>query len=169
MDFKEHLGNLLREYYVNSDIILAYLFDCGDITVAKNSDRSATAQLNRNAIELKARKNGFPAERVLYYWAEMYAEKFESGRKYEELEQTFSVNILGFNYTKAEEYHSSYSILEDKRYEKLTDKLSIHLFELPKVPKELISGDKKQMWMELIRADENIDPSFFAKSGKSGF
>lgn len=53
IDFKEHLGNLLREYYINSDIILAYLFDCGDITVAKNSDRSATAQLNRNAIELK--------------------------------------------------------------------------------------------------------------------
>lgn len=104
-------------------------------------------------IEMQARKSGFSAERVLYYWAEMYAEKFESGRRYEELEQTFSVNILGFNYTKAEEYHSSYSILEDKRYEKLTDKLSIHLFELPKVPKELISGDKKQMWMELIRAD----------------
>lgn len=104
-------------------------------------------------IEMQARKSGFSAECVLYYWAEMYAEKFESGRKYEELEQKFSVNILGFNYTKAEEYHSSYLILEDKRYEKLTDKLSIHLFELPKVPKELISGDKKQMWMELIRAD----------------
>lgn len=53
IDFKEQLGNLLRGYYINSDIIFAYLLDCGDITVAKNSDRSATAQLNRNAIELK--------------------------------------------------------------------------------------------------------------------
>lgn len=48
---------------------------------------------------------------------------------------------------------SPFSILENTRYEKLTDKLSIHIFELPKVPKELISGDNKQKWMELIKAD----------------
>lgn len=53
IDFKEQLGNLLREYYIDSDIILAYLLDCGDITVAKNTDRAATAQLNRSVIELK--------------------------------------------------------------------------------------------------------------------
>lgn len=63
------------------------------------------------------------------------------------------MNILGFRYLNCDEYHSSYSILEDKRYEKFTDKLSIHIFELPKVPKEMVSGDNKQQWMELIRAD----------------
>lgn len=65
------------------------------------------------------------------------------------------MNILGFRYLDCDEYHSSYSILEDKRYEKFTDKLSIHIFELPKVPKEIISGDTKQQWMELIRADSD--------------
>ena len=104
-------------------------------------------------IEMQARKKGFNAERVLYYWCEMYGEKFESGSKYEELEQTYSVNILGFKYLDCTEYHSSYSILENTRHEKLTDKLSIHIFELPKVPKELIRGDNKQKWMELIKAD----------------
>ena len=90
---------------------------------------------------------------MLYYWYEIYGEKFESGGKYEDLEQTYSVSILGFNFLNCTDYHSSYSILEDKRYEKLTDKLSIHIFELPKVPKELIGGDNKQMWMKLIKAD----------------
>ena len=90
---------------------------------------------------------------MLYYWCEIYGEKFESGGKYEDLEQTYSVSILGFNFLSCTDYHSSYSILEDKRYEKLTDKLSIHIFELPKVPKELIGGDNKQMWMKLIKAD----------------
>lgn len=104
-------------------------------------------------IEMQARKSGFDAERVLYYWCEMYGEDFESGGKYEDLNPTYSVNILGFSYLDCAEYHSSYSIREDKRYEKLTDKLSIHIFELPKVPKELISNDNKQMWMELINAD----------------
>ncbi len=61
--------------------------------------------------------------------------------------------MLGFKFLNCENYHSSYSILEDTRYEKFTDKLSIYVFELPKVPKEIISGDVKQQWMELIRAD----------------
>lgn len=79
-------------------------------------------------IEMQARKNGFYAERVLYYWCEMYGKDFESDKRYEDLEQTYSVNILGFNYLDCTEYHSSYSIREDKRYEKLTNKLSIHIF-----------------------------------------
>ena len=104
-------------------------------------------------IEMQARKIGFSPERVLYYWAEMFTEKFEKGEQYEKLEQAFSVNILDFNFLNCENYHSSYSIMEESRYEKLTDKLSIHIFELPKVPKEIISGDNKQQWMKLIRAD----------------
>lgn len=62
-------------------------------------------------IEMQARKKGFSPERVLYYWCEMYGEKFESGSKYEELEQTYSVNILGFRYLDCTDYHSSFSIL----------------------------------------------------------
>lgn len=49
-----------------------------------------------------------------------------------------------------------YNKVEEKgvpRTELFTDKLSIHIFELPKVPKELITGDTKQQWMELIKAD----------------
>lgn len=56
-------------------------------------------------IEMQAGKNGFNAKRVLYYWGEMYGEDFESGGKYQDLEQTYSVNILGFNYLDCAENH----------------------------------------------------------------
>ena len=104
-------------------------------------------------IEMQSTKKGFSIERVLYYWSKMYADDLDSGKKYESLEQTYSINVLGFNYFDCKEYNSSYSIMENTRYEQLTDKLSIHIFELPKVPKEMIIGDKKQKWMELIKAD----------------
>ena len=104
-------------------------------------------------IEMQASRTGFSSERVLYYWREMFGDKFESGGRYEDLEQTYSVNVLGFKYLDCDEYHSSYSIREDKRHDKLTDKLSIHIFELPKVPREIVSGNKTQIWMELIKAD----------------
>jgi predicted transposase/invertase (TIGR01784 family) len=44
-------------------------------------------------------------------------------------------------------------VLEDSRYQKLSDKLSIHIFELPKVPKKIDPNDKKQLWMHLIKAN----------------
>lgn len=158
----------------NKDILRAFLRDVLDLPLTENDKvdilnpelipESSDGKLSRLDIhvemadrrfniEMQARKSGFSPERILYYWAKMFDDKVESGSKYEELEQTFSVNILGFRYLDCDEYHSSYSILEDKRYEKFTDKLSIHIFELPKVPKEIISGDTKQQWMELIRAD----------------
>lgn len=158
----------------NPDILRAFLRDILDLPITENDkitilnpelipdfsdgklsrlDIHVEMANRRFNIEMQARKNGFSAERVLYYWAELYAEKFESGGKYEELEQTFSVNVLGFKFMDCENYHSSYSILEDNRHERFTDKLSIHVFELPKLPKEVISGDVKHKWMELIRAD----------------
>lgn len=158
----------------NPDILRAFLRDILDLSITDSDkitilnpelipdysegklsrlDIHVEMKNRRFNIEMQARKNGFSAERVLYYWAELYAEKFKSGGKYEDLDQTISVNVLGFKFLNCENYHSSYSILEDTRYEKFTDKLSIYVFELPKVPKEIISGDVKQQWMELIRAD----------------
>ena len=87
----------------------------------------------------------------------MFSDGFESGRHYENLDQTFSVNVLGFNFLECDEYHSSYSILENKRHEKLTDKLSIHIFELPKIPEEINSADDKQMWLSMSRKGNCLD------------
>jgi predicted transposase/invertase (TIGR01784 family) len=112
--------------------------------------RTANRRYN---VEMQASRTGFSAERVLYYWSQLYGDGFESGNRYEELDQTYSINVLGFNYFKCKKYHSSFSIFEDERFERLTDKLSIHIFELPKVPGELIPGDHTRDWMEIIKAD----------------
>ena len=156
------------------DILRAFLRDILDLPLTENDtieilnpelipeaadgklsrlDIHVTMGSRKFNIEMQASRKGFSAERVLYYWCELYSEKLSAGKKYEELEQSYSVNILGFRYLDCDGYHSSYSIREDKRYEQFTDKLSIHIFELPKVPKEIVRGDNKQLWMELIRAE----------------
>ncbi|MBP3869653.1 MAG: Rpn family recombination-promoting nuclease/putative transposase [Faecalicoccus sp.] len=118
--------------------------------------RTADRKFN---IKMQAHKNGLSAERVLYYWSKMYIKKLKSGEDYEDLHQTYSINILGFNFLEFEEYHSKYSILNETRFHKLTDKLSIHFFELPKVPDEMIPNDDRQMWMQVFKADskEKLD------------
>ena len=110
-------------------------------------------------VEMQARKKGFSVDRVLYYWAEMFSDGFVSGGHYENLDQTFSVNVLGFNFLACDEYHSAYSVLENRRHEQLTDKLSIHIFELPKISEEINPADDKQMWLRLIKAnsEEELD------------
>ena len=112
--------------------------------------RTANRRYN---VEMQASRTGFSVERVLYYWSQLFGDGFESGNKYEELDQTYSINVLGFNYFSCKKYHSSFSIFEDERFERLTDKLSIHVFELPKVPAELTPDDHTQDWMEIIKAD----------------
>lgn len=89
----------------------------------------------------------FSVEYVLYYWAKMYAEKFKAGGKYEELEQTFLVNVLGFKFLNCEQYYSSYSIMEDSGYEKFTD----HIFALSKVPKEMINSNGWSLLKPTVR------------------
>lgn len=86
----------------NPDILRAFLRDILDLPIT-DSDRidilnpeelpeSSNGKLSRLDIhvemasrkfniEMQARKKGFSAERVLYYWAKMYDEKFESGRR----------------------------------------------------------------------------------------
>lgn len=65
LDFKEHLANLLRAYYVDSDVICTYLYGCGDIAIAKNTDRSATSQLNHMVKVLKYLQNALDSSDLL--------------------------------------------------------------------------------------------------------
>ena len=158
----------------NQDVLKAFLNDSLDLNLtdadsikvmsSEDIPDSADGKLSRfdvhvrtagrrYNVEMQARKSGFSSERVLYYWSKLFGDGFESGSKYEELDQTYSVNVLGFCYFDCKNYHSSFSILENERHEALTNKLSIHVFELPKVPRELISGDRVQEWMEIIKAE----------------
>jgi predicted transposase/invertase (TIGR01784 family) len=56
-------------------------------------------------------------------------------------------------------YHSSFSIYENDRHELLTDKLSLHFFELNKIPHEIDHDDRKQLWLQFINAatEEEFD------------
>ena len=158
----------------HQDLLRVFLGDVLDLTfkdedeiivlnpemVPKTSDgkmirldiRVRTAERKFN-IEMQANKTGFSPERVLYYCSRMYIDNIKTGEHYKNLNLTYSINILGFSFLEFPEYHSRYAILNETTFHKLTDKLSIHFFELPKIPDEMIPSDNKQMWMQLFKAD----------------
>ncbi|MBD5142313.1 MAG: Rpn family recombination-promoting nuclease/putative transposase [Ruminococcus sp.] len=117
-------------------------------------------EVNKKIINIEmqvARKEDYK-ERALYYWARMYNEELKEGKAYSEVPKCICINILGFKMFDCQEYHSSFSVLEDNRHELLTDKMHIHFFELPKVKKispEIKSKNENtlKLWLQLFKAE----------------
>ena len=92
--------------------------------------------------------------RTLFYWAKLYSGSLKSGRKYNELPQTICINIINFNmFEDTEDFHSHFQVMEKNRHTLLSDKMSIHFFELKKINKKPDKGNKMKLWMQLINAD----------------
>lgn len=92
-------------------------------------------------------------DRVLYYWSKMYSGELKSGEEYGELKQSISINIINFNMFDCKEFHSHFKLLEANRHETLTDKCSIHFFELKKINKNINENNRMELWLQLINAE----------------
>lgn len=76
---------------------------------------------------------------MLYYWSRIYAKQLKKGQEYKELEKTIVILIANFEIEGLEDlkYHTEWKIM-DRETQKviLTDKLELHIIELPKVKVE---------------------------------
>lgn len=104
-------------------------------------------------IELQINNEGNFIERTLFYWSKLYIEPLDAGEDYDLLRETICINIVDFDLFKSPNYHSHFKIMEKQRRETLTDKFSIHFFELNKI--RSFKGGKHDMeeWLHLINAE----------------
>lgn len=115
-----------------------------------------TGERNIN-VELQVERDDAYRERVLFYWSKMFTSPLEKGEAYDQLDQSISINVLGFNMFDCTEYHSEFYVLEKNRHELLSDKLAIHFFELNKVKCSADTEDMQKLWLQLINADTKED------------
>ena len=54
---------------------------------------------------------------------------------------------------KCADFHSEFHALETTRHTPLTDKLVMHYFELPKLPKNIEKDDELKLWLALFDAE----------------
>ena len=101
-----------------------------DINMAVNGQRVD--------LEIQVQDGGDFPERTLFYWAREYSTALGEGGRYQELPRVVIISIVAFTMFDCRDYHSEFQPLELKRHTPLTDKLSLHFFELPKLP-ELVS------------------------------
>ena len=123
-------------------------------------DINMTVNGQRVDLEVQVKNRGDYPERSLYYWARDYSSALPAGSEnYSALPRTIVVSILAFPLFRCAEYHSEFELLEVRRHERLTDRLALHYFELPKLPEVVDSGDELKLWLALFKADteEKLD------------
>ena len=120
-------------------------------------DISMRVDGERVDLEIQVANEGDYPERSLYYWAREYSSALGEGRKYIELPRTVVVSIVAFKLFDCVEFHSEFQPLEVTRHTPLTDRMSLHYFELPKLPETVNADDGLKLWLTLFKAKTEED------------
>jgi predicted transposase/invertase (TIGR01784 family) len=116
-------------------------------------DINMTVDGLRVDLEIQVADEGDYPERTLFYWAREYSTALAAGGGYHELPRVVVVSIMAFNLFDCEEYHSEFQALEVSRHTPLTDRQSLHYFELPKLPEVVSADDELKLWLSLFKAE----------------
>ena len=108
-------------------------------------------------IEIQLQGNSRFPERILYYWAANYSKLLKHGERYDELTPVISINLLNFNLDKTKNIHSCYMLYEMNNRKLLTDHLQIHIIELKKFRKNVLSKDLNY-WLKIFTS-KNLEVS----------
>jgi predicted transposase/invertase (TIGR01784 family) len=116
-------------------------------------DINMTVDGQRVDLEIQISNEGNYPARSLYYWAREFSAALGEGEDYSKLPRTILVSIVAFELFDCAEFHSEFVPLEVSRHTLLTDKMSLHYFELPKLPKEITKDDELKLWLTLFNAE----------------
>ncbi len=106
------------------------------VFICEQADKERCSKGQRSQMDLEIQLASFPLwpERSVFYLAKMYTGKIKKGQSYDVLQKCIHVGILDFILFKEdEEYYSRFHLWEDTRRRMYTDKLEIHILELPKL------------------------------------
>jgi len=108
-------------------------------------------------LEIQVRDEDDYPERVLFHWARIYSSALPKGDDYKNLPRSVVISIIDFNLFDCAEFHSEFRPLETTRGELLSDRMSLHFFELKKVPAQTNAGDMLLLWLLLFKARTEAD------------
>ena len=104
-----------------------------------------------------------------FYWSKMYIEGFKEGEPYTRLTRCIAINLISQGFKLNSEIHSTYSILEQKTQQLLTDLLEIHFLNLSAVKgteiRQSITTKKQEKllnWLRFIETDDKEERAMLA-------
>lgn len=107
------------------------------------------------------------AERSLFYLGKMYVDQIKAGDDYDVLKKCIHIGILDFVMFEEDlEFYSRFHIWEDVRRRKYTDKLEVHILELPKLGRYEYPETELLKWARFINAERKEELEMIAKTDK---
>ena len=120
---------------------------------------------NKNInVEMQVGKEKYYRERAIFYWSRLY-DNLKMGESYGKIPEAISIHILDHRMFDCEEYQSVFTFMEKSRGEILRESCDIYFFELPKMPEKINPNNSKEMWMKLIKADNETQLNEIREGG----
>jgi len=164
MKYPDLLKRLVSELIsINYESIEQFIITNPEIPGDRTGDKFCRLDINmivngqRVDLEIQVNDEGDYAERSLFYWAREFSTAISAGEDYIQLPRTIIISILDFKLFSCTEYHSEYQALEVTRHTQLTDKMSLHYFELPKLPEVTTAENGRELWLTLFNAKTEED------------
>ena len=101
-------------------------------------------------VEMQVANQGNFAERLLVYWSKVFSGALDSGDDYAVVPKAILISFIDFDLFDCEEYSSEFVCMEKHRYELLTDKMSIFVFELGKLPDEIDKENLLELFLRMF-------------------
>ncbi|GAB4266513.1 MAG: Rpn family recombination-promoting nuclease/putative transposase [Methylomicrobium sp.] len=120
------------------DVVLKNPYNLADYQAGKMSILDIKAQSIDGRwfnVEMQISEDYYFDKRAIYYWAKLVTEQLSEGQMFKELQKTFSINILNFNFIpERAEFHNQYKIINTAtgQDDKLHDVFELHYIELRK-------------------------------------
>ncbi|MCH5347727.1 MAG: Rpn family recombination-promoting nuclease/putative transposase [Oscillospiraceae bacterium] len=119
-------------------------------------------------IEIQVRSEKYFGDRILLYWSKMYSNQLDKGETYKKLRPCMVITIVDFNLFDHEDYHSEFGVWDALHNNKLSDKMSIHFFELNKITGDIEKSKRKELWLRFIKADSKEEFDMLERTNVTG-
>ena len=117
-------------------------------------------------VEMQVAAYEYWAERTLFYLSKMFTEQIHEGEGYDVLEKCIHIGILDFEiFEDTDAFYFRFHLWEDSRHIKYSDKLELHVLELPKLAKHQYPETELLSWMQFINAE--TEEEFLQEMGET--
>ena len=118
-------------------------------------------------IEIQVSPFSLWPERSMFYLSKMFTDQLEKGESYERLEKCVHIGILDFIlFGRDEAFYSCFHMREDTNHRLYTDKLEVHILELPKLKNHEYPETELLNWAKFMNAERQEDFEEMAEKDK---
>lgn len=111
-------------------------------------------------IEMQMLSHKFLPERLLYYWSHLFQDQLHEGEDYGLLRPAISICFVNDRlFADAPDWRLRFELWDAERKMRLTDRLAIHVFELPKFDRQAEQlTSELERWLYFLRHGDQLDP-----------